>query len=188
MRLQDPRDASAWNEFASIYSPVVYRVAIGRGFQAADAENIVQEVLLSVTKAIAPWLQRSERGKFRAWLLRIARNTACDLMTARATRPLGQDGQEGQRLLAEVPDRESLSALLELEHERAVFQWAAEQVRVSVSAQTWQAFWLTEVSGQSAQSVAQSQGTRIGNVYVARCRVMARIKELVSQYEGQQES
>ncbi len=184
LRLQDPQDVAAWNEFATIYSPVVYRVAIGRGFQAADAENIVQEVLAAVAKSIATWLKRTDRGKFRAWLLRIASNEACDLLTARATRPLGKDGQEGYRLLAELPDRTSLSAQLALEHERAVFQWAAEQVRASITTQTWDAFWLTEVQGHSVQSVAETLKTRVGNVYVARCRVMARIKELVSEYEG----
>lgn len=188
LRLQDPGDVAAWNEFATIYSPVVYRVAIGRGFQAADAENIVQEVLLSVAKSIARWLERTDRGKFRAWLLRIASNEACDLMTERATRPLGKDGQEGNRLLAELQDRESLSALLELEHERAVFQWAAERVRNSVSPQTWEAFWLTEVNGLEPQTVADQLKTRIGNIYVARCRVMARIKELVSKYDGVNQS
>ncbi len=188
LRLQNPGDVCAWNEFAEIYSPVVYRVAMAKGFQAADAENIVQEVLLSVAKAITAWLQRADRGKFRAWLLRIASNEACDLMTARATRPLGTDGEQGQRLLAEVPDRGSLSALLELEHERAVFQWAANQVRGSIATQTWQAFWLTEVCGLPAHEVADSLATRVGNIYVARCRVMARIKELVTQYEDEDQS
>jgi RNA polymerase sigma-70 factor, ECF subfamily len=185
LRLQDPSDEVAWREFASIYSPVVFRVAVARGFQKSDAENIVQEVLLAVAKSITPWLERTDRGRFSAWLLRIARNAACDLITSKATRSLVKDGEEADRLLAEVPDRTSLSSLLDLEHHRAVFQWAADQVRSSIAEQTWQAFWKTEVEGMSAQDVAKSLETRIGNVYVARCRVMARIKELVAQYNGE---
>jgi RNA polymerase sigma-70 factor (ECF subfamily) len=45
LRLQDAEDLAAWDEFASIYGPVVFNVATSRGFQAADAENLVQEVL-----------------------------------------------------------------------------------------------------------------------------------------------
>ncbi len=109
-------------------------------------------------------------------------------MTERATRSLGKDGQEGNRLLAELPDREGLSALLELEHERAIFQWAAEKVQKSISSHTWEAFWLTEVMGLEPLAVAEQLKTRIGNIYVARCRVMARIKGLVSEYEGENDS
>ena len=188
LRLQDPGDVAAWDEFATIYSPVVFRVALGRGFQRADAENIVQEVLLAVAKSITPWLERTDRGPFRAWLLRIARNAACDLMTARATRPLGQDGAAADRLLSEIHDRSTVSSSLDLEHERAVFHWAAERVRQDIAQQTWQAFWLTAVEGESIEAVAEKLKTRAGNVYVARCRVMARIKELVAQYEGESKS
>lgn len=184
LRLQDPGDVMAWNEFASIYSPVVFRVALSRGFQRADAENIVQEVLLSVARSVAPWLKRTDRGRFRAWLLRIAKNSACDLITAKATRPLGKDGDEAQRLIAQLADRSSLSSKLDFEHEREVFQWAAGQVRESTATQTWQAFWLTQVEGLSVQEVAQRLQTRVGNIYVARCRIMARIKDLVSLYDG----
>ena len=43
LRLQNPDDVAAWDEFVGLYRPVLYRVARGRGFQAADADNLVQE-------------------------------------------------------------------------------------------------------------------------------------------------
>ena len=99
-RLQNADDMVAWDEFSEIYSPIVYRAAIKRGFQPADAENIVQEVFLVVAKSIGKWLDRTDRGKFRAWLLRIARNETVDMLTRRATRPLGHDGSAAQQLPA----------------------------------------------------------------------------------------
>ncbi len=187
LRLKNAEDVAAWNDFVAIYAPVIFRVACRHGFQTADAENLIQEVLLSISRALPQWLQREDRGSFHAWLLKIARNEAVDMLTRRATRPRGKDGQDAERLLAEVPDpRRDLSSQFDVEYEQAVFQWAAAQVRDSVSETTWQSFWLTHVEGLSVDSAAKQMNMRTGTVYVARGRVMNRIKELVKQFEDNQ--
>ena len=187
LRLQTAEDVAAWSDFVAIYAPVIFRVACRHGFQIADAENLVQEVLLSISRALPQWLLREDRGSFRAWLLKIAHNEAVDMLTRRATRPLGKDGQDAERLLAELPDpRRDLSSQFDLEYEQAVFQWAAAQVRDSVSERTWQSFWLTHVEGLSVDTAAKQLNMRTGTVYVARGRVMNRIQELVKQLEDKQ--
>ncbi len=185
LRLQDAEDLAAWDEFASIYGPVVFNVATSRGFQVADAENLVQEVFMSVASSISHWLQRDDRGSFRAWLLRISRNAAVDMITQRATRSLGCDGNDAVGHLANLPASSELSSALDLEYERMVFQWAAERVRESVAEHTWQAFWLTSVEELSVEAAALKLNTRPGNIYFARSRVMARLKQLVQQYQVQ---
>ena len=89
---------------SELYGPVIYRSARGRGLQTADAENLVQEVLIKVTQSVTKWLDRSDRGSFRAWLLTIARNEAVNMLSLRATRALGKDGDEGMKKLSERPD------------------------------------------------------------------------------------
>jgi len=185
LRLQDAGDLAAWDEFAAIYGPVVFSVATSRGFQVADAENLVQEVFMAVASSVSDWLQRDDRGSFRAWLLRIARNAAVDMITQRATRTLGRDGSEAQVHLANLPAPSELSSALDLEYERKAFQRAAERVRASVAERTWDAFWLTSVEEISVEEAAAKLNTRPGNIYFARSRVMARIKELVQQYQDQ---
>ena len=186
LRLKDAEDVAAWDEFAAIYAPVIFRVATSRGFQAADAENLVQEVFLAVANSVANWLERDDRGRFRAWLLRIARNESIDMLTERATRPLGRDGSTADRVLANLPARDEFSSALDLEYERAVFYWAAEEARALVSEQTWDAFWLTSIDGLSVTEVAERLKIRPGNVYVSRSRMMSRIKQLVEKYKDQQ--
>ncbi len=186
LRIQDAEDMAAWDEFATIYGPVVFNFAMSRGFQAADAENLVQEVFLAVANSISNWLERDDRGSFRAWLLRIARNAAVDMITQKATRSLGRDGSEAQVHLVNFPEPSELSSALDLAYERMVFQWASERVRASVAEHTWQAFWLTSIEELSVEAAAARLKTRPGNIYFARSRVLARIKELVQQYQDQQ--
>ena len=186
LRLQNADDVAAWDEFAELYGPIVFRVARRRGMQSADAENLVQEVLLAVAQSVTKWVERTDRGSFRAWLLRIAHNEAVNMLTQRSTRQLGHDGLQGQRLIEDVALRDDISFLIEREYELAVFKWAADSVRQQVKDHTWQAFWLTEIEGVSVCQAAERLGTRMGNIYFARSRVMARIKELVKQYEDQQ--
>lgn len=186
LRLQDTEDVAAWDEFAAIYGPVVFNVAMSRGFQAADADNLVQEVFMAVVSSVSNWLQRDDRGGFRAWLLRIARNAAVDMITQKATRSLGHDGSEARIHLSILPAPSELSSALDVEYARMVFQWASECVRESVAEHTWQAFWLTSIEELSVKAAAAKLDTRPGNIYFARSRVMARIKELVHKYQDQQ--
>lgn len=183
LRLQNAGDVAAWDEFAELYEPVVFRAARARGFQIADADNLVQEVSLAVAQSVSRWLERDDRGSFRKWLLSLARNHAVNMLTRRATRSLGQDGAAAEMALNELCVADEISSLIDLEYERAVFQWAAERVRQVVARQTWQAFWLTHVDGLSIEQAANKLNTRAGNIYFGRSRVMARIQELVAQYE-----
>lgn len=183
LRLQNEADVAAWDEFVGIYGPVIFRAATRRGFQQADADNLVQEVLLAVAQSVSRWLERDDRGSFRHWLLSLARNHAVDMLAKRATRSLGDDGSKAQRVLNEMPVVDEIGSLIDLEYRRSVFQWAARQIQTSVTESTWRAFWLTHVEGLSVQQAADELQARPGNIYLGRSRVMARIRKLVDQYE-----
>jgi RNA polymerase sigma-70 factor (ECF subfamily) len=158
-------------------------MAVRQGLQPADADDLVQEVFVAIARSVSQWLERPDRGRFRAWLLRIARNTAVNFLTRPSHRPLATGGDEAARMLAEVPAPEStLSSQFDLEYRREVFRWAAEQVREAVAEATWQAFWLTHVEGRSISDAAEQLGISVGAVYVARSRVMNRLKQLVKEF------
>lgn len=182
-RLQDPDDVESWNQFLEMYSTVVRRVARNRGMQSADADNLVQEVMLKVAQSISDWLEREERGRFRPWLVRIAKNAAVDFLRLRASRPWDTMGSEAEYAPYETAQPCEIENQIDLEYDRAVFDWAALQVAESVEPRTWQAFWLTQVEGLSVQEAAEQLGVRAANIYFGRSRVMARLRELVKQFE-----
>ncbi len=83
LRVKDPADAASWSDFLSIYRPVVVRMACGLGLQHADADDLAQQVFLSVAKAIEDWESDSEQPPFRVWLSRITRNAIVNALTRR---------------------------------------------------------------------------------------------------------
>ncbi len=181
VRLADAQNAQAWEEFARLYQPVVYRLARRRGFQHADAEELVQEVMLAVARAVERWVPDRERGRFRDWLHRIARNLMVNFLTRRKHQVWGTGKTDMQQLLEVECDAESaVSQMFEVEYRREAFRAAARQVQKDVKESTWQAFWLSTIDDLPAAEVARQLGLSVGGVYIARSRVMARLRREVN--------
>ncbi len=189
VRLRNPRDGQAWAEFVAIYTPLIDRVARANGLQRADAADLAQEVFRAVAGAIDRFDPDPARGSFRSWLFRIARNLVVNLLAARRIRPLATGDSDVQEMLDRVPAPDGAeTAFFDLEYRRRVFVWAADQVRGEFRQSTWQAFWLTAVEGQAPRAAAQASGISVGAVYIARSRVMARLKSIIEQVEGESDS
>src|SRR6516162_2939026 len=176
LRLRNLNDEAAWAEFVQIYEPLIYRLARGKGLQDADAQDLCQEVFRGVASAIERWDPDPAKGSFRGWLFRIARNLIVNFL-ARQGRMHGSGRTSVQELLEALPaDNPAADAEFEVELKRRVFQWAAERVEHEFTASTWQAFWKTGVECRPVSEVAKSLGLSTGAVYIARSRVLARLR------------
>ena len=186
VRLCDPKDDRAWTEFTAIYSPLIYRLACRKGFQHADAEDLVQEVLRAVASAVDRWKPDPCKGPFRNWLFRIARNMMLNLVASQRRHPRGTGSEEVQWLLEARPSPSPEdTTLFETEYKRQLFRWAAERVSGEFRPTTWAAFWETGVEGKKAQVVAATLGMSVGAVYMAKSRVVARIRQVIEEVEGE---
>jgi len=185
VRIRNPQDERAWREFLDIYEPLIYRLARRKGFQDADARELSQEVFLAVASAIDRWDPDPTRGSFRGWLFRIARNLMINLLARQRRHPQGTGSSDIKRLLEEqaAPVGED-SALFDRQYKREVFRWAAEQIRGQFRETTWRAFWLSSVEQREIKEVAETLGLTAGAVYIARSRVMARLRETVEGLDG----
>jgi RNA polymerase sigma-70 factor (ECF subfamily) len=183
VRIRDPQDEQAWAQFLEIYTPLIYRLARQRGFQDADANDLVQEVFRAVAGAIDRWDPDPARGSFRAWLFQIARNLMINVLAYQRRHPRGTGDTDFKEFLEEQPAGED-SARFEEEYRRQLFAWAAEQVRGEFRETTWRAFWLAGVEGRPPKDVAESLGISVGAVYHNKSRVMARIRQKIEHAEG----
>jgi RNA polymerase sigma factor (sigma-70 family) len=187
VRLKNRADQTAWQEFVEIYRPVIVRLAARRKLQHADAEDLAQQVLLSVSKAIGRWEIATHRARFRTWLQRVAENAILNALSRGA--PDRAFGEAGHSVLVEQqaagngPD----SDLLRLEYRREVFRWAARQIRPEFQPATWKAFWLTAVEDRTPDDVARLLHKTTGAVYAARSRVMRRLQEKVAEVAAEEE-
>ena len=102
-RVKDRSDDQAWSEFLAIYQPVILRLARRRGMQDADAHDICQKVVLSVSQAIGGWEPRPNQP-FRAWLGRIARNAILNALTRRLL-DIGSALSDVVDQLNQIPDK-----------------------------------------------------------------------------------
>lgn len=179
LRLADTEDASAWEAFLAIYEPMLFRLARRWGLQDADARDLVQEVFVAVSRSIESFERRGGAADFRAWLARIAHHKFADLLSRRKRQAVGSGQTDVHLWLAQLPDKAAANSRWDLELRRELFQWAAREVRESVQPQTWQAFVGTAIDGQPVEAVAEQLGISVGQVYVARSRVMSRMRRVV---------
>src|SRR5688500_1871743 len=129
LRLRDPQDHEAWMEFVGLYEPVIYRTIRRNGLQDADAREVMQELFLAVSRSIDRWDPAKERGSFRAWLRRVARNLVINWLKHRQRRVVATGGSDMQAMLDMLPADGPESAEFDREVRRALFHRAAERVR-----------------------------------------------------------
>jgi RNA polymerase sigma factor (sigma-70 family) len=184
LRLRDWQDQQAWARFVEVYAPLIYGYLRKRGLQDADAADLTQGCLRQVAVHVGSLEYEPLRDSFRGWLFTIVRNKLRDFLdqTHRLYQGSGDSGV--QRLLENTTAAEADEAgEWEREYQASLFAWAAEQVRPQVQESTWQAFWQTAVDGKSAKEVAQGLGMTTAAVYLARSRIMARLRSLVQEVQ-----
>jgi len=184
LRLPTVSDAAAWREFTEIYEPFVYRFARRKGLQHADALELTQEVFLAVARAIGRYEIDEDRAQFRTWLFRIARNCLLKQWAKqrRAAVPVdsGMWRHLSDSLEENSPDPQE-DDFREYRHE--VLGYALLRVKRSVKPLTWQAFCLTALQQRSIVEAAAELHINQGAVYVARSRVISRLRDEVVRLE-----
>jgi RNA polymerase sigma-70 factor (ECF subfamily) len=183
VRIRDGRDQQAWQQFVQLYAPVVYGFARKRGLQDADAADVMQDVLRSVARAAAQLDYDPSRGSFRGWLYTVARNKIINFLeSSRHNAGRGIGGTDAHQRLESVADTEwAFAESWDEEYERNLAALAMQRVQGEVQPATWQAFWQTAVEGKHAREAGAALGMSAGAVYVARSRVLARLKEEVGR-------
>lgn len=183
VRIRDARDGQAWSQFVALYAPLVYGYARKRGLQDADAADLTQDVLRAVAGAAGRLEYDPKRGSFRGWLFTIVRNKLRDFLDARVRQAQGSGDTGAHEMLEQhaAPDED----VWEREYQQRLFAWAADQIRGEFQDTTWQAFWQTAAEGKSAKEVAMALGMTVAAVYLAKSRVLARLKEQIQQVQDE---
>ncbi len=193
LRLREARDQQAWREFVSIYEPLLLRLMRQRGLQEADARDVTQQVIIAVTQAVDRWEPDGKEASFRRWLFAIARTLALKFVQ-RGRAPhiaagRGTGGTDMLQILHGLPEPERrTSTEFDDEYRTEVFRLTAQRIRGEFRDTTWQAFWRTCVLNEPIADVADYLGMSAGSVYVARSRVIGRLRQSVEEFEATNET
>jgi RNA polymerase sigma-70 factor (ECF subfamily) len=185
VRLRDGADVVAWQEFVHLYAPIIYGFARKRGLQDADAADLMQDVLRSVSTAVHRLEYDPVRGTFRGWLFTVTRNKVFNFLESRSRRVQGSgDSGTQQRLEEQAVAGGDLSANWEADYQRALAAQAMERVKGEFQVATWEAFLQSAVDGHPPAQVAARVGLSVGAVYVAKSRVITRLRQEIERLQG----
>jgi RNA polymerase sigma factor (sigma-70 family) len=174
LRLRDPRDADAWRLFVETYTPLVSAYCRRRGLQASDVADVTQEVMAQVLRSIADFSYQPERGRFRGWLGAITRSKIQRFLARDARAGKGGDA-ESEELASRVEDPEA-DTLWEEGFEARVLEVAMQRARPDFEETTWKIFERYWIDGRTAPEVSRELGVPIDSVYVAKSRVLKRLR------------
>lgn len=168
-------DSAAWKRLVSLYSPMVYLWARKANLQAHDAEDVVQNVFLTVYSEISRFRRSQTGDSFRGWLWTICNRKVIDHF--RAHRQVGEatGGSSAQLLLTQIaiPKFDADEATVE---RRRLYQRALAPLHEQFDKNVWQAFIRVAVHGDRAADVAKDLGISIATVYRAKSRVLTQLR------------
>ena len=172
---ESPADAD-WEQLVSVYTPVIQGWLRRYSAPPQDMDDVVQDVLAVVIRKL-PLFERARTGSFRAWLRTITANCLKESWRARKFRPaIGGNFEQVIEALAD-PGSE-LSRIWDAEYEERVLHSLLGQVQNQVTETTWEMFRRVSIEGLATEAVAEDMGVSVNALYIARSRVMTRLRAL----------
>lgn len=177
-RLHADPNAAEWSRVNSLYGPLVRGWLVRKGIRPDDADDLTQEVLVVVVRRFPEFRHNRRPGAFRAWLRVIAVNCCRDFWKANRLRPQAPGGVDFGGYLDQVADPTNpLAAAWDRDHDLFVARRLLDLIRPEFEPKTWEAFRRVTVGGESAADAAAALGTTPNAVFIAKSRVLARLRE-----------
>jgi RNA polymerase sigma-70 factor (ECF subfamily) len=182
-RLKDWQDENSWKVFFDTYWKLIYSAAIKAGLTDAEAQDVVQETVISVFKSMPEFQYKADRGSFKSWLLQLTawrirdqfRNRQRNIRVARVL----ADSTARTATVDGVPDPtgSGLEATWDKEWEQNLLNAATDRVKRAVDPKQYQIFDLYVLKNWPARKVANTLKVNLGRVYLAKHRIGAMIKK-----------
>lgn len=190
-RLKNVEDQESWRDFFNLYWKLIYGVALKSGLGDPEAQEVVQETVLTVAKKIQGFHTDPAAGSFKSWLLHIIRWRIADQVRKQ---------QRQRRYIEPSPDDSSRTPLLERFPDPAAASWedlwnqeweknlvdaAMQRIRRQIEPKQYQIFDLYVVKQWPVREVATSLKVSVGQVYLAKHRVSQKIKTEIKALENE---
>lgn len=185
-RVKDWGDSSSWSDFFDTYSPLLYNVARRAGLSEADADDIVQETLLTVARKIGDFRYDPQKGSFKGWMLQLTRSRIVDRWRRERkhlekSSSLNEEAAWEEQTAAGSSD--GFDEIWNEQWQRDLFEAATERVRAKVKPRQYQIFHCLIVKGWTPAAAAKNLRVNLAQVYFARRKVAELVRQEVKRLE-----
>jgi RNA polymerase sigma-70 factor (ECF subfamily) len=168
----------AWDRLVALYQPLIYHWLRRQGLTHHESEELTQEVLLVVHKELGAFAHPGAPGAFRGWLRVVTAHRGKAYWKAGKLRPAAAGGSDFHAAVEQLEDPHSgLSRVWDREHDEHVLRRLLELLDDEFEPRTLQAFRRQVLDGAGAEEVATELGMSVGAAYVAKSRVLARLRK-----------
>ncbi len=183
-------EENAWGRMVTLYYPLVCRWCASKGLQPHDCVDVAQDVFIAVAKHVTSFRKETQRDSFCAWLRAIAQNKVNDYWRQQKRQAQSIGGSEARRWLSEVSATPGVEPDVPkgVDEEAVVVRAALDALSLEFEPRTWKAFWRVAVDGQPAAHVAEELGTSSNAVYLAKSRVLRRLREELEEWALDEQS
>ena len=179
---------AGWERLVSLYSPLVYQWCRVGGLQPSDAENVGQETFIAVARGLGRF-RRERQGSFRAWLRRITRRKLVDHWRRCSKEIQGAGGSDALAFMSQAPaaadDSQEGSGPEEAGEVAILYQQAVKLIQGEFSQRDWVAFRGVVEEEKRPIVVARELGVAVNVVYLAKSRILSRLRQEFAEVIGE---
>lgn len=189
-RLKRWDDQAGWREFFDTYWRLIHAFALKAGLTETEAQEVVQETVVSVSRKMPGFNYDPALGSFKSWLLLITRRRVADQFRKRPReQPFPSPAADGTQTSAEarVPDPASLDAdhVWDQEWQRSMLETALERVKRRVAPRQFQLFEVYVLKQWDVEKIVRTLRVTAGQVYLSKNRVGSLLKKEITKLEAE---
>jgi RNA polymerase sigma factor (sigma-70 family) len=190
-RLKNLEDNESWRDFFQTYWRLIYAFAIKSGCTDPEAEEVVQETIISVSRKMPEFQYNPARCSFKGWLMHVANWRVIDQLRKRRhelVRPEAlhaETSSNGTGFIERIPDpiRPAVEQLWDGEWRRNLMDAAIERVKRRCNPHHYQAFYLSAVKKLPLAEITTTLGLNRAQVYLAKHRVASQVRRELKYLE-----
>ncbi len=184
MLVKDQGNDASWQEFTKAYHGYIYALIRKRGIAHEDAEELVQDVMVKVWKALGDFLYEPERCRFRTWLARICKNTSINFLKLKSTRQKAMHIDDGENAVIQLCQQAKIEENEEIEWQLFIAGKAWQQAQQKFN-QLHLDIYSRMAAGESAAAVANALGIKENTAYVYRKAVQNEMGKTIKRLNSE---
>jgi len=182
--LKESNDILAWTSFRNHFYPVIFNFAKTLGLSATDAEDATQETMLAFLKAFRDGKYDREKGQFSHWLFGVARRVILNFRKRLPRKHFSVDNTTGTSFWDMAVDENAARHTWKTEWRHMVLERCLQQARRELDRRVFKAFELYALFQNPVEDVSKTLGISRNAVYIAKSRVLSRLRQLQQDFEG----